>query len=147
MQPLMLAPMATALTCCLPLSSQERLDPIDWATYEPYLWANVQKYYHRVVILFGSLIQLQRAHPEAARAQVSGMRQGGQGHTLSGGKVGLGLVVCDLRGIQVGLGAANPKLYRTCNPRGQYRYRTDEVGCGRAGWGGATPSSSMGTGQ
>eukprot|EP00798_Chlamydomonas_sp_ICE-L_P025620 gene25620-11274_t len=43
---------------------QDRLDPIDWATYEPYLWTAVQHYYQRTSILFGSLIQLQRAHPE-----------------------------------------------------------------------------------
>lgn len=45
---------------------QERLDPIDWATYEPYLWANVQKYYQRVSIMFGTLIQLHRAYPDAS---------------------------------------------------------------------------------
>jgi hypothetical protein len=50
-----------------PLSSPppRRLDPIDWATYEPYLWTNVQKYYQRVAVLLGTLIQLHRVHPEA----------------------------------------------------------------------------------
>eukprot|EP00850_Spirogloea_muscicola_P023300 SM000345S12841 [mRNA] locus=s345:28798:34711:+ [translate_table: standard] len=42
-----------------------RIDPIDWATYEPYLWQNEQRYYHRCVVLFGSLIQLNRLHMEA----------------------------------------------------------------------------------
>ncbi|GLC68116.1 hypothetical protein PLESTF_000647700 [Pleodorina starrii] len=45
---------------------QDCLDPIDWATYESYLWANEARYFQRVSILFGGLIQLQRAHPEAA---------------------------------------------------------------------------------
>ncbi|KXZ49014.1 hypothetical protein GPECTOR_23g103 [Gonium pectorale] len=44
---------------------QDMLDPIDWATYESHLWANEVRYFQRVAILFGGLIQLQRAHPEA----------------------------------------------------------------------------------
>ncbi|KAG2492230.1 hypothetical protein HYH03_009474 [Edaphochlamys debaryana] len=51
---------ATALEQML----QDMLDPIDWATYESYLWAHVGRYFQRVAILYGSLIQLQRAHPE-----------------------------------------------------------------------------------
>ena len=45
---------------------QDRLDPIDWATYEPHLWANVQHYYFRTSTMLGSLTQLQRAYPEGA---------------------------------------------------------------------------------
>jgi hypothetical protein len=49
-----------------------RLDPIDWATYEPYLWSNTQKYYQRVAVLLGTLIQLHRVHPEAAGRWAAG---------------------------------------------------------------------------
>ena len=42
------------------LSSQ--LDPIDWATYEPYLWGNVATYYQRASTLFGALLQTRRLH-------------------------------------------------------------------------------------
>eukprot|EP00899_Mesostigma_viride_P014150 jgi/Mesvir1/22736/Mv14139-RA.1 len=41
-----------------------QLDPIDWATYEPYLWAGAQRYYQRVAVLFGSLAQLRRLYTE-----------------------------------------------------------------------------------
>lgn len=44
------------------LSSQ--LDPIDWATYEPYLWANGATYYQRAATLFGALLQTQRLHTQ-----------------------------------------------------------------------------------
>ena len=44
------------------LSSQ--LDPIDWATYEPYLWANEATYYQRAATLFGALLQTQRLHSQ-----------------------------------------------------------------------------------
>ncbi|GAX74233.1 hypothetical protein CEUSTIGMA_g1682.t1 [Chlamydomonas eustigma] len=40
---------------------QDRLDPIDWATYEPYFWGHVQKYASRVSVLFGTLTQLHRS--------------------------------------------------------------------------------------
>ena len=43
--------------------AQERLDPIDWATYEPYLWANEAAYSQRVSILFGALGRLARSTP------------------------------------------------------------------------------------
>lgn len=33
----------------------ECLDPIDWATYEPHLWANAARYQQRVALLFGAL--------------------------------------------------------------------------------------------
>ena len=63
----------TSLT--LPLCNscaQDRLDPIDWATYEPYFWGNVQRYSQRVAILFGTLLQLQRALPDSAAAGSKG---------------------------------------------------------------------------
>ncbi len=46
--------------------SQDHLDPIDWATYEPYLWANAQRYYQRTAVLLGALSQLQRVYPETS---------------------------------------------------------------------------------
>jgi hypothetical protein len=51
---------------------QQRLDPIDWATYEPYLAANVAAYLHRTETLLGSLLQL--ARPPAP--EVSGRYMG-----------------------------------------------------------------------
>ena len=48
------------LQSCHPVPSQDRLDPIDWATYEPYFWGNVQRHMQRTAILFGTLVQLQR---------------------------------------------------------------------------------------
>ncbi|KAK9806237.1 hypothetical protein WJX72_006789 [[Myrmecia] bisecta] len=45
---------------------QERLDPIDWATYEPYLWANEAQCYQRAGVLFGALMHLNRMHSEAS---------------------------------------------------------------------------------
>lgn len=36
----------------------QRLDPIDWATYESYLWENEKQSYKRCVVLFGFLVQL-----------------------------------------------------------------------------------------
>ncbi|KAG8055206.1 hypothetical protein GUJ93_ZPchr0001g29283 [Zizania palustris] len=36
----------------------QRLDPIDWATYEPYLWENEKQSYKRYIVLFGFLVQL-----------------------------------------------------------------------------------------
>ena len=36
----------------------ERLDPIDWATYEPYLWGNAARCYQRSAVLLGSLVQV-----------------------------------------------------------------------------------------
>ncbi|GIL55296.1 hypothetical protein Vafri_10857 [Volvox africanus] len=54
---------------------QDCLDPIDWATYESYLWANEARYFQRVSILFGGLIQLQRAHPEqTAKLTATGLQ-------------------------------------------------------------------------
>ena len=42
------------------LHSPARLDPIDWATYEPYLWQNVATFCHRTATLFGSLTLLNK---------------------------------------------------------------------------------------
>ena len=46
----------------LEASLSNQLDPIDWATYEPYLWANEATYYQRAATLFGALLQTQRLH-------------------------------------------------------------------------------------
>ena len=39
-------------------SLQERLDPIDWATYEPYVWANEAVLRPRTSVLYGLLTRL-----------------------------------------------------------------------------------------
>ena len=44
---------------------QERLDPIDWATYEPYLWANETAFCRRSAVLFGALTRLSASPPQA----------------------------------------------------------------------------------
>lgn len=41
---------------------QEKLDPIDWATYEPILLTNVQKAYNRSAVLYGMFVSLHRLH-------------------------------------------------------------------------------------
>lgn len=41
---------------------QDQLDPIDWATYEPHLWANVQRYHGRTAVLLGMLGQLHKPY-------------------------------------------------------------------------------------
>ena len=46
----------------LETSLQERLDPIDWATYEAYLWRNEATCYRRCSVLFGALFQLNWLH-------------------------------------------------------------------------------------
>lgn len=38
------------------------LDPIDWATYEPYLWKNEVQFYHRCSLLFHDFTSLERVH-------------------------------------------------------------------------------------
>ena len=43
---------------------QEQLDPIDWATYEPHLWANVARFSQRAATLFGSLAVPRTRQPE-----------------------------------------------------------------------------------
>ncbi|XP_073297134.1 conserved oligomeric Golgi complex subunit 1-like isoform X2 [Primulina huaijiensis] len=40
----------------------QRLDPIDWLTYEPYLWENKRQAYVRHAVLFGFFVQLNRIH-------------------------------------------------------------------------------------
>ncbi|KAK9836059.1 hypothetical protein WJX84_002269, partial [Apatococcus fuscideae] len=50
----------------LETSLQERLDPIDWATYEVYLWRNEAICYQRCSVLFGALFQLNWLHGQAA---------------------------------------------------------------------------------
>lgn len=51
----------------LETSLQERLDPIDWATYEAYLWRNEATCYHRCSVLFGALFQLNWLHGQVPR--------------------------------------------------------------------------------
>lgn len=46
-------------------SLQEKLDPIDWATYEAYLWANECRFYHRSAVLLGHLVGLHRLYSDA----------------------------------------------------------------------------------
>ena len=46
------------------LAAQERLDPIDWAIYGSYLWANESALFQRVRILYGSLIHHKRTPAE-----------------------------------------------------------------------------------
>ena len=48
--------------------TQERLDPIDWATYEPYLWANETAFCRRSAVLFGALTRLSASPPQARPA-------------------------------------------------------------------------------
>ncbi|XP_066312693.1 conserved oligomeric Golgi complex subunit 1-like [Miscanthus floridulus] len=45
----------------------QRLDPIDWATYEPYLWENEKQSYKRYVVLFGFLVQLNHMYTGIAQ--------------------------------------------------------------------------------
>ncbi|KAK9138998.1 hypothetical protein Sjap_009592 [Stephania japonica] len=47
-------------------SLSQRLDPIDWATYEPYLWENEKQAYLRHAVLYGFFIQLKRLHTNTA---------------------------------------------------------------------------------
>ncbi|GLJ54019.1 hypothetical protein SUGI_1155890 [Cryptomeria japonica] len=42
----------------------KKLDPIDWATYEPYLWENERQSYLRGAVLFGLLVQLNRMYTD-----------------------------------------------------------------------------------
>ncbi|KAJ3696099.1 hypothetical protein LUZ60_001476 [Juncus effusus] len=44
-----------------------RLDPIDWATYEPYLWENEKQSYMSYVVLFGFLVQLNRLYTDVVQ--------------------------------------------------------------------------------
>lgn len=45
----------------------QRLDPIDWATYEPYLWENEKQSYKRFSVLFGFLVQLNRMYTDTVQ--------------------------------------------------------------------------------
>mmetsp|Transcript_5197 Transcript_5197/g.19028 ORF Transcript_5197/g.19028 Transcript_5197/m.19028 type:complete len:1064 (+) Transcript_5197:324-3515(+) len=49
-----------------------RLDPIDWATYEQYLWENEKRYYHRCGVLYGTFMQLNR-FPTPTKLQKPGL--------------------------------------------------------------------------
>ncbi|XVE62118.1 hypothetical protein DITRI_Ditri06bG0093300 [Diplodiscus trichospermus] len=42
----------------------QKLDPIDWLTYEPYLWENVRQIYLRHSVLFGFFVQLNRMYTD-----------------------------------------------------------------------------------
>ncbi|XP_068644309.1 conserved oligomeric Golgi complex subunit 1 [Aristolochia californica] len=42
----------------------KNLDPIDWATYESYLWDNEKQSYQRYAVLFGFLVQLNRMYTD-----------------------------------------------------------------------------------
>lgn len=54
-------------------SLQERLDPIDWATYEPYVWANEAALRPRTAVLYGLLTRLgQQAMAPVARGAPPG---------------------------------------------------------------------------
>ncbi|GER30721.1 Vps51/Vps67 family (components of vesiculartransport) protein, partial [Striga asiatica] len=45
----------------------QRLDPIDWLTYEPYLWKNERQAYLRHGVLFGFFVQLNRIHTDSVQ--------------------------------------------------------------------------------
>ena len=57
--------------------TQERLDPIDWATYEPYLWANEAAQQPRTAVLFGALTRLNSARPSAGKPPSAARAPGG----------------------------------------------------------------------
>ncbi len=41
-------------------------DPIDWATYEPYLWGNERRSYRRCAVLLGGFVQLSNLYQDAS---------------------------------------------------------------------------------
>ncbi|MFQ6647359.1 hypothetical protein Gotur_021113 [Gossypium turneri] len=45
-------------------SFSQKLDPIDWLTYEPYLWENKRQSYLRHAVLFGFFVQLNRKYTD-----------------------------------------------------------------------------------
>lgn len=45
----------------------QRLDPIDWLTYEPYLWENERQAYLRHAVLFGFFVQLNRMYTDSVQ--------------------------------------------------------------------------------
>lgn len=55
------------------------IDPIDWGTYESYLWEQEMRYYQSCAVLFGSLIQLKRLHTDVPQKPLST----GEANTLS----------------------------------------------------------------
>ncbi|XP_010549890.1 PREDICTED: conserved oligomeric Golgi complex subunit 1 [Tarenaya hassleriana] len=44
-----------------------KLDPIDWLTYEPYLWENEKQSYLRHAVLFGFFVQLNRMYTDTVQ--------------------------------------------------------------------------------
>lgn len=48
-------------------SLKQILDPIDWQTYEPFLWENGKQAYLRHGVLFGFFVQLNRMHTSTAQ--------------------------------------------------------------------------------
>lgn len=47
------------------------LDPIDWATYEPYLWENERRAYRRYSVLLGGFVQLADLYQDTSIKPVS----------------------------------------------------------------------------
>ncbi|KAL8159400.1 hypothetical protein V2J09_000937 [Rumex salicifolius] len=45
----------------------QKLDPIDWQTYEPYLWENEKQSYLRHAVLFGFFVQLNRMYMDTVQ--------------------------------------------------------------------------------
>ncbi|KAL0709587.1 hypothetical protein Bca4012_016565 [Brassica carinata] len=45
----------------------QKLDPIDWLTYEPYLWENEKQSYLRHAVLFGFFVQLNRMYTDTSQ--------------------------------------------------------------------------------
>ncbi|KAH9622783.1 hypothetical protein KSS87_007379 [Heliosperma pusillum] len=45
----------------------QKLDPIDWQTFEPYLWENERQSYLRHAVLFGFFVQLNRLYTDTAQ--------------------------------------------------------------------------------
>lgn len=45
----------------------QRLDPIDWQTFEPYLWENERQSYLRHAVLFGFFVQLSRLYTDTVQ--------------------------------------------------------------------------------
>ncbi|KAL1342399.1 hypothetical protein HN51_028961 [Arachis hypogaea] len=45
----------------------QRLDPIDWLTYQPYLWENERQSYLRHAVLFGFFVQLNRKYTDTVQ--------------------------------------------------------------------------------
>ncbi|RYQ95970.1 hypothetical protein Ahy_B08g091377 isoform H [Arachis hypogaea] len=45
----------------------QRLDPIDWLMYQPYLWENERQSYLRHAVLFGFFVQLNRKYTDTVQ--------------------------------------------------------------------------------